>query len=161
MIDEASLKAKQANLENIKQSLCSLNEQLRLATDALSKQTTDSGSLEHLQQSVRLLSDKSLQLSELRHREEREILEQTELLQSLTSRIVKCGEEITVCGRDFDSMVSNQKPIESPLTTRATISSIVGEHEEYEATFLAPIRTEVCNKTVGITELSLSKRLKT
>lgn len=141
VIDEASLKAKQAHLDDIRESLSGLNDQLKLAEDSLAKASGEDAI--ELQKSIRVLTEKSSQLNELQQKGEKEIHEQTELLQSLTGRIVKCNEDISACGKSFDSMVSTQKPVESPLTTRATINGIVGEHEAYESQYLTPIKTEV------------------
>lgn len=141
VIDEASLKAKQAHLDDIKESLSGLNDQLKLAEDSLAKASGEDAI--ELQKNVRILTEKSCQLNRLQQKEEKEIREQAELLQNLTGRIVKCNEDIGACGKNFDSMVSTQKPVESPLTTRATINGIVSEHEAYESQYLAPIKTEV------------------
>lgn len=148
VIDEESLKAKQANLDSVKDTLNALNDQLKTATDMLNKhlekQTNDQivpetesySVITQLQQTVFCLNEKSLQLSSLQAIEEEAIKEQTEMLDSLTDKIVNCNEDVTKCGKDFDSVML----ITSPLTTKASVSSLINEHECYEQTNLLPIR---------------------
>lgn len=152
VIDEASLKAKQDHLDKIKESLASLDEQLCLATQNLAKylaasaqlnEPTEEPILDQLQKTVQDLSMKSIQLQDLQQKEEDSIKEQSEMLDNLTGKIVKCNEDITKCGKDFDAVVIAQKPIDSPLATKSAINMIISEHVAYEETHLQPIKKDL------------------